>query len=190
MRIQLVLPLLIAVVAGIYIFPARVFGQELINDLQALESLDADEQPAPQLVMIQPLDFGKFAIASGDGPRTITVSPDGIVTTDDRIVTDNANAAQRGEYELTGFPPHMKFYTGVRESQPPSRGGIVIEKQEDLTQNSGEGFFLGDFTTNEPETDAEGNATLYVGATLKAPDDTDRREKGAYTGSFNILIYY
>ncbi len=122
---------------------------------------------AQELTQIQPLSFGTLAISNNASSRFITVDPNNNVTSDSYIVTGIDPV--RGEYLL--------------ENQDPSRALDIDISDGNLTLNdSGVGNFMtiDTYTTNNPSTDAGGNATIFIGGTLR----TSGNGSGYTNGNF------
>lgn len=144
---------------------------------------------AADMVQIQSLYFGQFAYVDNSVPRTIVIAPDDTVTYDDDIIEGNI-PARRGEYQLTDFPPNMMIHTGVTVPTPPTDGGVTLTNSSGITLPASESFTLSNFTTNEPITDGNGDATLYIGATLTTSGNGQNYDTGSYTGTYDITFYF
>lgn len=145
---------------------------------------------AQDMVEVQSLDFGTFAIINNSAQQTITVQPNGVTAYDSDIVFDIE--AERGHYTFTGLPPNVTFTLGISVSNPPTDGGLIIDNPTPVT-GGGEAFQLLNFTANtanELITDGGGNATLYIGATLRTSGNGGAYSDGVHSGTYDITFYY
>lgn len=149
----------------------------------------AKSADAADMVQIQALHFGEFAYVDNSVPRTIVIAPDDTVTYDDDIIEGNV-PAHRGEYQLTDFPPNMIIHTGVTVPTPPTDGGVTLDNSSSVSLPASESFTLSNFTTNEPITDGNGDATLYIGATLTTSGNGQSYSDGNYTGTYDVTFYF
>ena len=141
----------------------------------------------------QALTFGRFAVVDNSAPRQIIVTTDDDVIYDTGIVGDPSNPGRRGEYTLTGMPANVIFYLGVNIPNPPAEGGVVLEETVPLTGLGSEDFTIGSFKINSNDqmvTDGNGDATLYIGATLTTSGSGTHYVSDTYDGEFTITFYY
>ena len=149
--------------------------------------------PAKAQVMteVQALNFGTFAIIDNSAPHTIIISPNNVAAYDPSIVS--GIEAERGHYTLTGMPTDVTFTLGVSISNPPTDGGLMLDNQTSVTLGGSEPFLLLNFTVNtanEMVTDSGGNATLYIGATLRTTGSGSIYTDGTYNGTYDITFFY
>lgn len=131
---------------------------------------------AGSLTVIEPLDFGTFALKDNKGRYTIVLAPDDAYTHSDEIVIGNPEP-QRGEYLLEGLPPDTLLDITITDAA--------------LRKPGNPDFTISDYTINDPlTTDASGNATLYIGATLTTSGTGAYNYTGRYTGTFNISVVF
>lgn len=143
--------------------------------------------PPLRYSVTQHLSFGSFSVARNDGTYNITVAPDGSTSFDPGVYPDVA--ATPAEYELTNFPPNMTITIGVSVASPPSNGGLIVDNVIDLAQGGSPSFTLSNFTSNNPTTDAGGNATLLIGATLTTTGLGGYYSSGGYAGTMDLTFY-
>lgn len=145
---------------------------------------------AQELAVIRHLDFGTFALIDNNTPYTILVKPDNDVVYDAAFLANIQ--AERGEYALTNFPPNITLYTGVDTVSvtPPFDGGVTLTDATDLTSGAGPVFTVADYTTNDPTTDNNGDAMLYIGATLSTSGTGQVYGSAVYTGSIDVTFYF
>lgn len=147
---------------------------------------------AQTITEVHQLSFGEFAVrANNTVPAALTVTPDNDTFGDYEFVV--MAPGQRGEYLFTGFPPDVSFFLGVDLPNPPSEGGVVLDNATDASGGAGPVFTLTDLTIADGGvmvSDSAGEATLYIGATLRNSGDGQRYNGGVYNGTYNITIYY
>lgn len=139
--------------------------------------------------MVDNLSFGTFAVADNSMPQALVVTTDNDTFADAGIVV--AQNGQRGVYEFTGLPPNVTFYVGVDVPNPPSEGGIVFDDSIFLT--NGESFTVDTFQLGSGgvlQTDAAGDATMTLGATLHTSGNGAAYSGGGYNGQVSFTIYY
>lgn len=156
-----------------------------------LPSARADPPPQ-EITETERLDFGSFAVRAGNlQAASITVTPDNDVSADDGIVL--GDGAHRGEYHFTGLPPNVTFYLGVDMPQSASEGGIVLAPSMPASQGGGPTLELTDLTISNGGSmvsDGAGEATVYIGGTLRTNGTGQLYDGGSYFGAYNITIYY
>lgn len=146
--------------------------------------------PAHAQVMteVEKLDFGQFGLRDNSAAHTLIVTPNNTATYDAAII-EGGRLPQRGEYDLTGFPPNMTLTLGVAVANPPNDGGLVLDNSGGATFG-GKVFTVGDFTTNVVVTDGAGDATVYIGGTLTTSGDGTMYGDGDYNGTYDITFYF
>ena len=154
--------------------------------------LHARPAKAQTMTEVQKLDFGTFGVVNNNGSYTIVIGPDNSVTYDPsgKIVSDGAHIGHRGVYALAGFPPNMQLTLGVTTTNNTTTGGVTLTNGSSLTYAGNPAFSIGSFTANNPLTDASGNATLYIGATLTTSGSGTNYMSGTYNGSVDITLYF
>lgn len=130
-------------------------------------ALCAPRAYAQELTQIDALSFGRLAVRNNAGPRAITVDPNNNVVSSPFIISDIEPT--RGEYLLENQDPNELLDIDI------SNGNLTLN-------DTGVGNFMtvDSFTNNNPTTDAGGNATIYIGATLT----TSGNGSGYTSGSF------
>lgn len=119
------------------------------------------------------LSFGSFAIASNDAVSTLTVSKRG-GTTQATYKIYPLTQGQPGEYLLTAYPAFTPLMITIGNFQ--------------LNRNASQPLSVEDFDFDPVITDANGSATIVVGATLKTNGLGGTYGDGPYTGVINITI--
>lgn len=145
---------------------------------------------AQTMTQVRPLSFGTFAILNNSGAKTITVAPDNSTVYHPDIVADIP--AQSGHYTLEEMPANVTFYLGISVSNPPGDGGLVLDNATSLTGGA-QPFTLTDFTVNANNTvvtDGDGDADMYIGATLVTSGNGAAYTDGVYTGTYDITFFY
>lgn len=132
----------------------------------------------PTLTIIDDITFGQFAVRNNDAVHTIVVdennnfshSAAGFVP-----VTD----PQRGEFLLEDLPPNSPVTVSVADTSITLNGGGV-----------GTAFSIRDYTFTSITTDGAGNATFYMGATLRTSGTGQYYESGSYSGTAVMTVNY
>lgn len=137
---------------------------------------------ADSLTLIQPLTIGTFAITKNTSPSTITVHLDGRTTTSNSIGLIDAGTT--AEYLLSTFPPYT--YVNVTASiLTPQTSSIVApldSAQFDVINITTPAFV---------QTDISGNASLFVGITLRTSGVSGEFYYNApYTARYLISVDY
>lgn len=146
---------------------------------------------AQTITEIHELSFGTFAVRDNDSMAAIIVTPDNDTFADPQIAM--AADGQRAEYVLSGLPPNVSFFLGVDVPVPPSEGGLIIDMPTPATGSSGPAFELSDLTIADGgvmQSDGAGDATLYIGGTLRTSGTGQSYDGGNYNGQYGITIYY
>ncbi len=108
-------------------------------------------------------------------PSTIIVTPAGGVTYGAKVV-DGPVAPQAGEYLLEGLTPDTALVVTVSDATLVLAGNPAL--------------LISDFTTNNPTTDSNGDATLFIGATLTTSGNGSYYGSGHYAGTMGITIIF
>ena len=125
---------------------------------------------------ITPLWFGRFVIADNSTVSTLTIRHDGRnPIARNRIHPIEFGTA--GEYQLFNFPAYTPL-------------AITITGNNLSTAGPTEEFTIGDFTFDDVTTDADGQATLVVGATLSTSGNGTNYVSAEYSAIYNIVINY
>lgn len=133
---------------------------------------------AETMTVQQDLSFGTFSLRDNDAQHTLIISAaDNSYTPDAAFVV--GIAPHRGEYLLEGFTPGTEIDVTVAD------GG--------LTLNGGGGtqvFATVDYTVSPSPViaDGSGNATVYVGATLRTLGDSITYADGSYEDDLDITF--
>jgi hypothetical protein len=146
---------------------------------------------AQNISEVDALNFGTFGLQDNDTVAAITITPDNDTFADPQFVV--SQQGQRGHYELTGFPADVTFYIGVDVPNPPSEGGIVLANQTDAANGGGPVFVLDSLSIANGgvmQTDGAGDATLYIGGTLRTSGAGTAYDGGNYLGTYTITIHY
>lgn len=122
---------------------------------------------------VQALGFGQFAIGDNNSVSTLTVPYVG-----SRYKATNRlypiSHGQAGHYQLTAYPAFTPL--------------IITITDFDLSIGMSEPLEVRDFTYDSVMTDANGDALLKVGATLKTTGSSTTYGDGSYSGNINITI--
>lgn len=132
---------------------------------------------ADSLHIVRNLTFGEFATRDNDSPHTIIIDPSNNATYDPALLT--INPAERGEFLLEGFPANTALTISVPDTNLTLNGG-----------GAGIRFTINSFTHNNPVTNASGEATLYLGATLTTTGSGQHYGTGNYSEGIEITIDY
>lgn len=121
------------------------------------------------------LDFGKFAMRNNDAQHSIVMQPNGTQTNPPAIVSFfNGTSAI---FSFTGFPPSTALLISIPDTVVSPSG-------------AGEVFDLINFTwtPDPPTTNASGDLTLNVGATLRTSGNSVLYEDSNYTGTYSMTF--
>lgn len=133
---------------------------------------------AQELTQISAISFGTFAIMNNTAPRSLTVDPNNNVSGDPFIVVDIDPA--RGEYLLTNQDPNRALDISV------TNGTLTLNDS-----GSGNSMTISAFTTNNPSTDINGDATIYLGATLTTSGNSSGYSDGIFEdNNMSMVINY
>ena len=133
--------------------------------------------PYPTIDTSQAMSFGRFAVRANDMQYTIVIDPmtgNGTFDTNGFIEID---PVQRGVYVMVGLPANMPILLSFTNSFLSPSGG-------------GPNFSIRDYTHNNPVSDASGNATFYIGATLRTTGGGQHYNSDTYSGTFDLQIDY
>ena len=136
---------------------------------------------AATLTVIHQLSFGTIGLHHNNGVYSVTVRPDNTFSHDPQIVF--GVDPQRGEYFLTGLPANDPL-------------DVTISSPGDATADSGGSpdFTSSNYTFSPPNgsftSNPSGQATLFVGATMKTLGNGAYYHTGHYTGSFDITVVF
>ncbi|WP_317931666.1 hypothetical protein [Halioxenophilus sp. WMMB6] len=127
------------------------------------------------MVEVTPLSFGRFVVAGNSTISTIVIRFDGrkpLYTNQIYPLEFGTN----GEYFLSNFPSFTPL-------------NITIISTNNLTTSGPtEEFSVADFTHNDVTTDANGQATLFVGATLSTSGSGNPYVDATYDAPYIINI--
>lgn len=123
------------------------------------------------------LSFGSFALINNDTPQTIVVPPAGSAVFGVNVI-EGPTPPVAGEYFLEDLTPNTLLDVTIADTTLSRFGG------------GSPLFTITDFTTNTPTTDGNGDATLFVGATLTTSGSGAHYESGNYTGTMDITIIF
>jgi len=143
---------------------------------------------AYDITEIHHLDFGTFAITNNTAPHAMVVPYDGSPATYDPEIIPNTDP-QRGEYALENLPPNVTFYVGVQVPNPGD-GGVTMDNPTAVSGSTGPGLTVSNFTASDVTTDNNGDATLYIGATLTTSGNGAMYATDTFNGSYDITFYY
>ncbi len=144
---------------GFLILPQQVQAQETITEVRRL-------------------DFGLFSLHDNDAQYTIAVDAN-----DDSFVADPTffigTPPHRGEYLLEGFTPGTEITVNVDDS------GLTLDGA-----GGTEVFATINYTVAPAiiTADGAGEATIYVGGTLRTRGDTTIYDSGSYEGDIDITF--
>lgn len=132
---------------------------------------------APSVTVDVPLDFGVLAVKANGSVSTLSVNEFGSVSFTADVIP--LGGIVKGEYRLTGFPPHMP-----------------LELQWDDVNLSAGGFGLPefllvtDYVNPVVVSDALGEAVVPVGATLKTSGSGTMYVDAPYSGTAQMRVRY
>lgn len=131
------------------------------------------------MTVVQPLSFGQFSLKNNNAQHQIIINAaTGTVTPDPAYVVATP-APQRGEYFLDNLPAS----TIVNVTIVP--GNLTLGGGGPPTV-----FTVDNYTVhpNPVTTNASGEATVYVGGTLKSTGNTIMYDSGYYEGDIDITF--
>ncbi|MBI2235143.1 MAG: DUF4402 domain-containing protein [Micavibrio aeruginosavorus] len=133
-------------------------------------------QPYPTIDTSQAMSFGTFAVRNNTAQHMIVIDPiTGNGTYDAALL--EIDPVQRGIYVMEGLPPNTPI--------------TLIFTNATLTPSGpGPSFSVSDFTDNSPVSDAAGDATFLVGATLRTSGNGQHYNSDSYSGTFDLQIAY
>lgn len=127
---------------------------------------------------IQPLDFGLFSLRDNAAQHTVAVA-----ASDNSYVADPAfvvaTPPQRAEYFLEGFTPGTQIFVNVDDGGLTLGGGGGTAVFSSITYTVSPGTIIAD---------GAGEATVFVGATLRTIGDSNVYPSGAYSDSIDITF--
>jgi hypothetical protein len=133
-------------------------------------SLSGPTAHAQQIFEIQPLNFGTFAISDNNSSHTLRIDFNGNITADPEVIIETNPV--RGEYLLTGQDPLRQFDVTVTD------GTLTLGDS-----GVGNTITVDTYTTNNPTTDGSGEATVYIGATLRTSGNSSIYTSGIFLDS-------
>ena len=130
---------------------------------------------AQSVTIDQPMDFGRFVLTDNAAPRTIAFNTGGTYTADTEFIF--LTTPEFGEVTVTGFPP-LTVLT-VSMSSTGMTGCCV-----------GPNFSMSSPFTRPPvvTTDASGEASFQVGATMASDGSGVTHMDDTYDGSFSVTV--
>lgn len=128
----------------------------------------------PHISESQELSFGVFAVRRNDAVYEITVDINDNVTHDAVGIVLGPTAPQRAEYELRDQMPNTILDISLTDAT--------------LTAGGAASFTITNYTHNNTSTDAGGDATVLIGATLRTSGDGTKYPTGNYTGTTDLFI--
>lgn len=146
---------------------------------------------AQEITQNRALNFGSFAVSGNDAPSTLQITPENTVIAGSGIIV--GQNGERGEYTLTGLPPNVSFFLGVEVPNSPSEGGVILEDPTPASVGAGPSFTLEGLTISNGgvmQSDAMGDAILYIGGTLRSSGNGQRYQGGVYVGTYTLRINY
>lgn len=133
-------------------------------------------QPYPTIDTSQAMSFGTFAVRNNTAQHMIVIDPiTGNATYDAALL--EIDPVQRGIYVMEGLPPNTPIALIFTNATLSPSGG-------------GPSFSVSDFTDNSPVSDAAGDATFLVGATLRTSGNGQHYNSDSYAGTFDLQIAY
>jgi len=127
---------------------------------------------------IQQLDFGLFSLRDNTAQHTMAVA-----ASDNSYVADPAfvvaTPPQRAEYFLEGFTPGTEIFVNVDDGGLTLGGGGGTAVFSSITYTVSPGTIIAD---------GAGEATVFVGATLRAIGDSNVYPSGGYSDSIDITF--
>lgn len=134
----------------------------------------ADEQ----IDVIQPLSFGNIVLRNNNASYAVTVTPQGAVVYPPQVIA--MEKAKNAVYELRGYEPNTELFVQIA---PPR---LVVS-----CNCGGPDFIVENFKVEPemPRTDASGNATVKVGATLRTQAGGGQPyPAGNFSGNLTLIV--
>ncbi len=127
-----------------------------------------------------PLNFGTIIPLQFEA-ATVTVSPDGLITSSAPVTAPNGQAPAPGPFRVTG-QPNAFFQIAL-----PSSGTIVAGTASMRLSDFVQAVEGGEAGPNLGQLDASGRRTFFVGATLTVSPD---QPSGEYVGTYPVTVRY
>ena len=133
--------------------------------------------PAQAAITItHPLSFGEFALRNNTAVRRMTISAKGVLTKDAAFVT--LVPPQRATVNVSGFPTKTNLIINVTFNSLSSGSGDLFTVVTPTI-----------FPTNN-KTDNSGNASFFVGATLRTSGGGGFYPNNTYNGLMTVTVNY
>ena len=129
------------------------------------------------IIEIQPLDFGQWAITNNSGIKYITIQPDGSVTHSPELVNFN-KTPQQGVYRVDGLPPSTAINAVNVNMIDPLQGGNQV-----FTMNNFQVVY-------DPVSNISGEINITLGATARTTGTGVPYDDAVYNGTLQLDIYY
>jgi hypothetical protein len=156
-------------IAGLYVL---LVSMAFISPASAVDYPDT-------MTEIQPLSFGTFAMRDNSAAYSMTVSPTGMVSYShaNKILPFGISNPQPGIFQFTDFAPSTL---------------LVINIADTVITGGGPDFDLVNFVfaPDPASTDAGGNLTLNIGATLRTSGLGGIYWDGGYSGNYVLSVSY
>ena len=127
---------------------------------------------------VQPVRFGSFALRNNSAQHSMAVAPDGSITADASFV--RLDDGSPGVFELSGLPPSTTLSVGMADIllAPTSGGGPSFSVSSVI------------FDPPVPVTDALGQVTLNVGATIRTDGSGTMYSNTDFSGVAMLVVDY
>lgn len=126
---------------------------------------------------ITPLSFGAFAVTSNASASTIRIREAGNIIVTGTIAP--VGGASRAEFSLAGFPPNALLEVSL-DNVNMSGGGLGLPEY----------LLVKDYESSDVTSNAEGEATIYIGATMETSGNNNMYADAPYSGSTQLRIRY
>ena len=147
----------------------------IIRALAFLSVLCMSSAAYAVITEVQPLSFGTFAMRNNDAAYNYLVLPNGTTSINPNYLP--FVDGQRGEFDLTSFPPNTNLMIGITFTDLESGHG-----GEDFTVSTPQ--ILPGTTT----TDGAGSLTIFVGATMTSSGTSTTYFNGTFNSTMTIMV--
>ncbi|NQZ14283.1 MAG: DUF4402 domain-containing protein [Alphaproteobacteria bacterium] len=129
---------------------------------------------AQTIVENRPLNFGRFALVDNGAPRTLQLLPSGLFTADPQYMF--LIDPRAGNITVSGYPPATPLSVSISTTTLNNGGGASFNTISTFTDPA------------VITTDATGEATFDIGATLRSDGGGSTHSNGNFNGSYTITV--
>ncbi|MAZ76799.1 MAG: hypothetical protein CMH31_05805 [Micavibrio sp.] len=153
-----------------YLFNVKIFFTLVLLSL----TFQGSNSHAQTITENQPLDFGRFVLVDNAAPRRIRLLPSCSFNADPEYLffTD----PQCGSYTITGQAPNTTLTVNITTTTMTNGGGANFVTLSTFTR------------PNMVRTDALGEVTFEIGATMDSDGGGSTHIDGAYNGTYTITV--